>query len=670
MTDRQGTIRWIRLRILLLAAAILGVLCAMLGRALQLQLGDGARLARLAREQYLLHVALPARRGEIFDRNGVALASSVQVESIYANPGLLAQSEGAAALLARALRLDPRSLERKLDPSLQFAWVKRQVTQTEAEAVRRLALPGIGFVKESRRFYPERELAAQLLGVTGLDGEGLEGLEKRYDDELRGKTVLVSGVRDAKGHVLTEASVSPTEIQGGALHLTIDQGAQYLVQTALAKQVAQTRSSDGIAIALEPRTGAILAMAVVPTFNPNSVDARDRAALRDRAVADAFEPGSTFKAFLAAAALQERVVTPQTPLFGENGAYRLGGRTIHDHKPFGWMSFARVLQVSSNVGAAKVGLSLGRERLYRYLRDFGFGERTGVGLPGEVRGALAPFRSDIANATASFGQGVTATPLQIVTAYGALANGGELVPPRLVQEIVQPNGQVVVPAAPEPRRVVKPEVAAAVTRMLEGVVQKGGTAEAGAVAGYRVAGKTGTAQKADPITGGYSADKRFASFVGYLPAERPRVVIGVFLDEPKGEVYGGVVAAPVFREIAEGLMARLAVPPDAPMPPVAAAIPAKEKRQAPPALELVEEEDDAGPLAKGTVPKLLGLPARRAVGLLAATGLLASLQGEGQVVSQQPAPGAAAPADRRVLLTLAPDPGLAVAPKHPLEAVR
>ncbi len=671
MLDGRRATRWIRFRILLLAATLGGALLVLFGRAVQLQLGEGARLARLAREQYLLHVALPAERGQIQDRNGAALASSVQVDSVYANPSLLSEAPGAARQLARALSIDPRALGRKLDPSLQFAWIKRQVTPSEAEAVRRLGITGVAFAKESRRFYPERELGAQLLGITGVDGEGLEGLEKRYDEELRGKTVLVPGIRDAKGHVLTEAAVSPVDIQGSSLRLTVDQGVQFLAQSALAKQVAATHSTAGVAIVLDPRTGAILAVAVVPTFNPNSVDARDRNALRDRAVTDAYEPGSTFKAFLAAASLEEGVATPATPIFGENGAFHVGGRTIHDHKPFGWMSFARVLQVSSNVGAAKVGLQLGRERLYRYLRAFGFGERTGVGLPGEVRGSLSPFRSDISTATASFGQGVTATPLQLVSAYGAIANGGLLVSPRLVDAVIQPGGEPSKLPAPPPRRIVSPAVAAQVTRMLEGVVQKGGTAEAGAVPGYRVAGKTGTAQKADAITGGYSADKRFASFIGYLPAEHPCAVIGVFLDEPKGQVYGGEVAAPVFREIAEGLVRQLGIPPDQAIlasvgPPPKRPVPAA--RSEPELADVSEEGDDDEPAAAvgGAVPSVLGLPARRAVNLLAGKGLLASLEGEGQVVSQRPAPGAALPVDRRVELRLAPR----AAEAAPLEGAR
>ncbi len=314
-----------------------------------------------------------------------------------------------------------------------------------------------------------------------------------------------------------------------------------------------------MAAILDPETGAILALAVGPSFNPNAVGERDRDAVRDRAIADAFEPGSTFKAFLVAAVLEEKVINPQTILFAENGSFDINDWTIHDHKPYGWLSVPQILQVSSNIGAAKIGLLLGRERFSRYLRDFGFGQRTEVGLPGELRGDLPRFRSDISTATVSFGQGLTATPLQLMQGYVAIANGGRLLRPYLVARITAPDGSDVEVGPTEVRRVISPATAHTLTAMLEKVVEKGGTAEDGAVEGYRVAGKTGTAQKVDSLTGTYSVDKRFSSFVGYLPADAPRVVIGIFLDEPAGEVYGGKIAAPIFRDLAAETMRQLGV---------------------------------------------------------------------------------------------------------------
>ncbi len=686
MTPQAGAVRWIRIRMAFLGALLLGALAALLGRAARLQLGEGARLARLAREQYRLEVALPARRGDILDRHGVALASSVQVDSIYADPSQIPDPEEAAIRLAAALRLDSRSLLRKLDPGSHFVWVKRQVAAAESLAVERLALPGIGTVKESRRFYPERELAAQVLGFTGLDGEGLEGLERRYDSALHGKPAALPGLRDARGRVIAEGVVPSADLEGATLELTLDRNLEFLAQQALDRQVAQSRAAAGIAIVMEPSTGAILALAISPTFNPNSVAPRDRDALRDRAVTDAYEPGSTMKAFVAAAVLQEKIATPGTQVFAENGAWAVGGRTIHDHAPFGWLTLARVLQVSSNIGAAKFGLGLGRERLHEYLNAFGFGERTDVGLPGEVRGTIGPFRSDISNATASFGQGVTATPLQIVAGYAALANGGVLLRPRIVQRVARPDGSSVENPPREIRRVVSQAVAASVTRMLEAVVQKGGTAEAAAVPGYRVAGKTGTAQKVDPVAGGYSADKRFASFVGIVPARAPRLVIGVFVDEPKGKIYGGEVAAPVFREIAEGALRQLGIPPTEPVAAAAPMARSNARGAVAPALSpgwgegIFSQETNPLPRGDGTggsppkagraspavpagpvTPSVLGLPARRAVRALALAGLSASLSGGGRVIAQTPAPGAARPADGTVGLRLAE-----VAPVQPV----
>ncbi len=593
MVGTESPVRRIRIRIFVLGLLLFGSLGGLLARAVRLQLGEEKKLGRVAREQYQATVSLPGRRGDIRDRNGVALASSVQVDSIFADPRAILDLDEAVEGLAGALHLPARALRRRLAEKGRFVWVKRQVTAAEARAVEGLGLSGIGAVKESRRFYPERELAAQLLGFTGVDGEGLEGLERFYDQVLAGRSVLLPCVRDARGRLIAEETATADDLEGAALDLTIDRALEYLAQQAIDRQVAESHAASGIAIVLEPATGALLALAVAPPFNPNSVRPSDRDALRDRAVTDAFEPGSTFKSFLAAALLQEKVATPATPLFAENGAWRIGRRTIHDHEPFGWLTLARVLQVSSNIGAAKFGLALGRIRLHDYLQAFGFGARTGIALPGEVRGTVASLRSDISVATASFGQGVTATPLQIVTAFGALANGGTLMRPYVVERIVEPDGRSVTTEPRPIRSVVSRAVARTVTKMLEAVVEKGGTAPAAAVPGYLVAGKTGTAQKADPLTGGYSADKRFASFVGYLPAQAPRFVIGVFVDEPKGKIYGGEVAAPVFREIAEGALRQMGVPPTEPIPapaaPVAAATPATARPGGPrPALKLAQ----------------------------------------------------------------------------------
>jgi cell division protein FtsI (penicillin-binding protein 3) len=655
-------------RMLAIGALLLGCLAALLGRAAQLQITQGSRLARLAREQYLLKVAVTGKRGNIIDRSGAVLAASAPVESVYAD---LSQLDDPRALrtLAEALHLGPReveSLSRRFNLSAQFAWVKRQVSPAEGDAVRKLEIPGVGMVKESRRFYPERELAAQLLGLVGVDGEGLEGLEKRYDEQLRGRSAEVTASRDARGRELSADAPNAPELAGSSIQLTVDRNLQYAAEEALARGLTTTHANGGVAAILDPDTGAILALAVGPSFNPNAVVEHDRDAVRDRAVADAFEPGSTFKAFLVAAAIEEKLVSPQTILFAENGAFQVDDRTIHDHKPYGWLSVPQILQVSSNIGASKIGLLLGRERLARYLHDFGFGQRTDVGLPGELRGDLPKLRSDIATATASFGQGLTATPLQLMQGYVALANGGRLLRPYLVARVTAPDGSGVEYGPTEIRRVVSTQTAQTVTAMLEKVVEKGGTAVDGAVEGYRVAGKTGTAQKVDPLTGTYSADKRFSSFVGYLPADAPRVVIGVFLDEPKGEVYGGKIAAPIFRDLAAETMRQMGILPvhGAPAQAVAMAVDRNRKLTGPipsppPASAALaddsSEDDDVPENAPGGggVPRVVGLPLRAALNALRAAGLSGVPAGSGLVVAQRPPAGGVLPQNRVVALTLA-----------------
>jgi cell division protein FtsI (penicillin-binding protein 3) len=653
---REGdrSLRWIRLRISALAALLIAALLGLLGRAAFLEVRQGRKLSMMAQEQYRFRVPLPGQRGAILDRRGASLATSVQVDSIFVDPSQLTDAPQAAADLSAALHVDRHALEHRLDPQSQFVWVKRQASATEAEAVRRLGLSGAGFVKENQRFYPERELAAQLLGLAGLDGEGLEGLELYYDGILRGTPQTLSGVRDARGNVVTDQTVEPSTLEGVSLQLTLDRGIQYLTQQALRRAVGSTHAVAGMAVVLEPSTGAILAMAISPSFNPNALGPSERGALRNRLVADCYEPGSTFKAFLVAGALRDGILGPNSLIQGTDGAFAVGDRTIHnDHKSAGSLTVSRMVQVSSNIGAAKVGLMLGRQRLHAIFSEFGFGDRTGIGLPGESKGNLPEFRSDIAAATASFGQGVTATAMQLVAAYGALANGGRLMRPHVVARMIQPDGSFSQVAPESVRQVVSPEVARAVTHMLEGVVEKGGTAEAAAVEGFRVAGKTGTAQKVDPVLGGYSVDKRFSSFIGYLPVEAPRLVVGVFLDEPKGQVYGGIIAAPVFREIAAGALQQLGVSPS-----VARVVAPQTRPSRPPSLAQEQAaEDDGEPVevqddARSRVPSVLGMPARRAIAALAASGLLASIEGEGRVISQHPSPGAEVPPSGTIRLQL------------------
>jgi cell division protein FtsI (penicillin-binding protein 3) len=624
----------------------------------------------------------------VTDRAGVLLAGSADAESVFVDPEGLA--DRAATLpqalrpLAAALDLDWRALARKVERGSRFVWAKRRISPAEAGAVRRLGIPGVSLVAENRRYYPKVTLAGQLLGVTGDEGSGLDGVELALDDLLRGEPTRVPSLRDGVGRLaLQDAPGSARGREGARVELTIDQGLQLATERALASAVRGGKALSGVAVAIDPATGEVLAMASDPPVNPNAVHSGQE--LRNRAVTDAFEPGSTIKTFTIAGAL-ERGVLKATDAIDCGAGYTVGGHVIHDHKALGWVGPAKVLAASSNVGAARIGARLGKQGLSEVLTAFGFGERAGIELPGERRGQLPFPRADITLATQSFGQGLTATPLQVVLAMGVIANGGTLMKPMLVKRVLDPaDGSVLDQASPRPvRRVISATTAATVARWLTGVVEDpDGTGKRARSDGWRVAGKTGTAQKADPVSGGYSADRHFSSFVGFAPAEAPRVVVGVFIDEPKGEVYGGEVAAPPFREIAEYALKMMGVPPDRAPVPIAgpAAAPtaswtaaASGARRAPPLAAVAAPSPDPdpgddetaqppfevaarrgpGPTAGVAVPALAGLPARAAIRTLEALDLGADLSGSGRVVSQAPPPGRVVERGARVKITLAP----------------
>ncbi|MFN7130764.1 MAG: peptidoglycan D,D-transpeptidase FtsI family protein, partial [Myxococcales bacterium] len=560
MDPRQ--VRWIRVRVLLLGFAFAPIFAALAWRAADLQINERKKLESLARDQYLRQVTLPGRRGAINDRRGGPLAATVDVDSIYIDPTELPNPHQAAQQLAKTLKLDAHKLESSFGGGRQFAWIKRRVTPQEVEAVKALKLPGIAFAREPRRFYPQRELAAHVLGFAGMDGDGLEGVEKAFDKQLKGRPQPLAGLRDARGRALFLDGVVPAqELEGSSVTLTIDRAIQYQAEKALATAVQKAQAATGMAVVLDPATGEILALANVPTFNPNDPSRSPRHAMRNRAVTDQFEPGSTFKIFTISAALEEKVVKPTDTVYAEGGHYKVGRHTIHDHGRYEHIDIGKVMQVSSNIGTTKIAEKLGREKLAAYHRAFGFGERPGTGLQGEARGALPFPRGAIELATQSYGQGLAVSALQLTAAVGAVANGGVLMRPFLVSKVVDPSGAVVFERGPEQvRQVISQRTSVEVLKMMQRVVQKEGTAPLARMDDYLVAGKTGTAQKPDP-SGGYSPDKRTASFVGVVPADRPRLVILVVIDEPKTDVYGGVLAAPAFKEIAQFALAHLGVTP-------------------------------------------------------------------------------------------------------------
>lgn len=653
--------KWMRVRVSIIGFAFVAVLCGIFARAVNLQVHQGQRLQGMAEDQYLRDLEIPARRGDIFDRRGTPLAQSVDVDSIWVDPSMLENTRDTAKKLAAILSVDQKELFERFGRGRRFAWVKRQVSQTELEKVKALNLPAFGFAKEPRRFYPQRELAAHVIGLVGTDARGLDGLELSFEDELSGDKARRASVRDAKGRkVLTNGVEDPLSRQGAAVTLTIDRQLQYATEKALLKAVDEAKAVAGMAVVLDPKTGEILALANAPRFNPNAPQGSSADSFRNRSVTDAFEPGSTFKAFVIARALDDKVITEQTTFNCENGNYAIGRNVVHDTHPHGVLDARGVLQVSSNICAAKIGQKLGRETLVDTYQRFGFGERAGLGLPGEAKGVVPFPRAEIALATQSFGQGLTASPLQVAAAFGALGNKGVLMKPYVVAKVVDADGLVLLDNKPtEVRRVVSAKTAASVVSMLESVVEKGGTAPKARMDAYRVAGKTGTAQKADPVAKGYS-DKRFASFVGMVPAEDPRVVIAIFIDEPKTDVYGGLVAAPAFKEIAEVAMPHLAVPPSREVPTVEVAVAKKpepaakaEKNPVVAAIERLDTVTEEPAEGSVRVPDLKGQPARAAVTQALTVALEPRLVGSGRVVAQTPAAGSLVEKGARITLELA-----------------
>ena len=531
-------------------------------RLVTLQVWQAAELSVKADRQHRKTVSLEGARGTIVDRHGKVLAMNVEVPSAFGVPTTLDSPTKTVRVLAPVLQVRSDELERKLRQARSFVWLARKLDPEQGRRLERLSLDGVGVVMEGRRFYPKGPFLSHVLGFAGMDGEGLEGVEHRYESYLRGEKRMMVLQRDALGR-----SVFPTDLTernptpGHNLALTIDEVIQYITERELEDAVTRAQAKSGTMIVLEPQTGAVLAMAVSPRFDPNVVSNLSPDRWRNKALADAYEPGSTLKAVVAAAAIEEHVVKPNTMVFGEHGRMTIANTVIHDHEKLGWVSFSQVIQKSSNIGAAKTGMALGEQRLHRYLQTFGFGQKTEIDLPGEGAG-LVKRPKDWGRrsvASISMGQEIGVTPLQMVSAIAALANEGVLMKPYVVSEIRGPEGHLLKRVSPQVRRrVVSPETAHTVTKILEGVVTDG-TGGKAAIPGFRVAGKTGTAQKIDPRTGSYSVSRFVTSFAGYVPADNPRLAMIVVIDEPQGDAWGGTVAAPVFSRVGEQVLNYLGV---------------------------------------------------------------------------------------------------------------
>ncbi len=637
--------RWFRARVAFLGICLMGMAMLVVVRAFHLQVSSGERLREMADGQHLQKLRVSPRRGAIYDRHGAELAVSADVDSVYANPKRLhAMNQNprtVARRLAEILDVDAERLESRLSSDRYFVWIDRRVTPHEASRVRALDIPGIEITVESRRYYPNRHLAAHLLGFADIDGRGIEGVELAYEEQLRGADRRVEAIRDRRGHVVfADEMEDDRSMQGQNVVLTIDKTIQHIAERELALGVRTFEARGGSVVVMDPSTGEILALANYPPFNPNEPSNHPTAHRRNRALVDRFEPGSTIKPFTMAAALAAGAVKPNQSINCENGVARIGGRRLHDAHPYEWLTPTQILGHSSNIGTAKVALELGKQDLYRAFRRFGFGEPTGIGIPGETAGILRHYRRwyEIDTATVSFGQGMSVTNVQLATAMSAIANGGRLMQPILVSRLTDGHGATIQENKPKVRRQVVPRrIAKLVGQMLTAVTESGGTAVEAGVDGYLVAGKTGTAQKADYVHGGYAKDKWLASFIGFLPAEEPAVVISVVIDEPVIAHYGGTVAGPVFRRIAEVTLRHLGIAPEGRQ----AILRKKQEQRAAVAEANPAPEVSVDEVAKGesAVPDVRWLPLRQAVVALHSESLVPEVRGSGIVVSQDPPPG-------------------------------
>ena len=551
---------------------------------LQVERHEHYRERAAAQQRRVLDLEPP--RGTIYDARGRVLAVSAEVESVWADPSQIVDPRGTATALASLLPVDRDVLEARLSRDKDFVFVARKLDPPQAAAVADLDLPGIHFLRESKRYYPLRELAAPVLGFVGTDHKGLAGLEAHYDDVVGGQAGRRTVLRDARRRTLLSPRLAVVEAEPGAdLRLTLDASVQHMVERELAKAVAAHRAKSGVAVLLEPRTGAVVAMAQVPTFDPNRFAESTPGHWRNRAIADAFEPGSTFKIVTAAAVLEHGLLQPTETLDCEMGSIVLAGQRIRDHHPFGLLSVRQVVAKSSNVGVIKMGLLVGEQRLHGEILDFGFGRRSGIDLPGESPGIVRDVASwsALSKAYISFGQEISVTPLQLARAVAAVAADGSLHRPFVVAGGDSRDGI----APGEPGEAVPPTVAAELRRMLRGVVAEG-TGRRAALTSYSVAGKTGTAQKI--VDGRYSSTRFVASFVGLAPVDEPRLAGVVVLDEPWPAYHGGEAAAPAFAAMVEQILLYWGVPPS------------------PPADPRFEALGDPAPLFDGPVPEPPGPP--------------------------------------------------------------
>lgn len=676
-----------------------GILCALLGVGLgvvlngawDIEVSDGDAWRTLAEKQRLRQLHVAPKRGTVYDRSGTALAISVEVPSISIDAVEMlrgideqfipSRTESFAVRIAESLHLPVPEVADKLARGKRFAWLKRRVTSEEVTAVyalsnskQRYPIRGLSVEGEGRRFYPHRELAAPVLGFVSPDGQGREGVELALDEQLRGRVDEIRGLRDRAGRLIfSEGIQDEAALAGHNVFLSIDQSIQFIAERELDAALKTHEAKAGSIIVVDPQTGEILALASAPGFNPNDYNVADPSVFRNHALSDVFEPGSTMKMFSMAAALSANSVKLDEPIYCEEGRMPIDNIVIHDTHVSKWLTPTQILQISSNIGIAKIALGLGEEKLYQSFRRFGFGENSGLPLQSTSHGVLRPRGRPwvpVETASAAFGQGVSVTNLQMTMAIAALANHGVLLEPILVSKVTDSSGVVLSEATPKVRRqVVSPRIARIMAEMLSSVTEGDGTGVEAAVPGFRVAGKTATAQKIDPATGRYNDLHYVTSFVGFVPAERPRLVISVVIDEPSaGANSGGSVAAPVFRRVADRTLQYLGVRPDGsravkltdvaeyakttdPADTAHAAL-APKSVVGEPAPRVAEALLRGGEVA--TVPSVEGMPVRAAVQVVVEKGLIPLVEGSGRLVRTEPPVGARVPKGSKLLLVFEP----------------
>ncbi len=641
-------------------------------RLVQLQVLKHDELTQRAIKGQVQNRSILAPRGIIYDSHMDELASSVPVRTVAAEPRRIKNIPLAAEALASLLEMNRGELQARLsDPAKQvFQIVRRRISPKAETQIEKIGIEGIYLLEESMRVYPNLDLACHTLGFVNLNGDGGAGLELQYDRDLKGEAGQLSFDVDAHGRSF-RGKVQKPPVQGHSLVLSLDRSIQYITAKALAAGVEKARAAAGVAIVMESETGRILALSSYPFFNCNTYNEYAADLWRNRSVSDLYEPGSTFKVVVAATALEAGLTRPSEVIDCQMGSITIGRHIFHDHKPYGLLTFSQILENSSNVGAAKLGLRLGEKRLYDGLRTFGFGSKTGVDLPGEIPGLVRDWRqwSGLSIGAISFGQEVGVTSLQILCAINAIANGGYLVTPYVVDRVIDQKGDLLQARKPARTRILRPETAAAIRDAFEGVVLRG-TGRKAALEGYRVAGKTGTAQKI--VDGRYSNTRYLASFVGFAPLPDPRLTILVWIDEPKGQIYGGDISAPVFKEITQESLLQLHVPPNPsmPLPKFNPALLAQSTEDflpnATPVMPVAAAREGTDGTAEGadsitvlveeqsvTVPDFHGMPKRRVISYCQELGLQMQSTGSGIAVLQIPPPGTKVPVGEVCQVTFA-----------------